>query len=184
MILEMDEYVDRIAARTVSNTKYIRQSTLQRRDQVTDLHGVEYTRAVDPAIPATFYVTVSRDMVYLERFGFKLIIAPYTQLTPDVPPVIVPVADSGYRVSVDDVDVTPYLAAQHDGWIGGQGVFPSLDPDENYDLLEAACDMRAAGDPDLAEIIVAPGYKKIEVSGTSLFMVTLVLFLKHSHTNR
>lgn len=184
MIFELDEYVDRIAERTVNNTKYIRQSSLQRRDQVTDLLGVEYTRAVDPGLPATFYVTVSRDMVYLERFGFKLIISPYSQLSPTKPPVIVPVASSGYRVKVDGVDVTAYLAAQHDGWIGGEGVFPSLDPDANYDLLEAACDMRAAGDINLAERVVSPGYKKIEVSGESLFMVTLVIFLKHSHANR
>ena len=184
MELGLEEVIERIGARTVENTKYIRQATLQRRDQVTDLHGVEYTRAADPTIPATFYITVSRDMTYLERFGCKLIIQPYTQLAPNVRPVIVPVAESGFRLSIDGVDVSAYLAAQHGGWIGGEGVYPGVDADRNYDFLEAACDMRAAGRIADAEKIVSPGYKRIEVSGTSLFMVTLVLFLKHAHVNR
>lgn len=184
MELELQEVIERLGARTVANSQYIRQASLQRRDQVTDLHGVEYTRASDPNLPATFYITVSRDMTYLERFGCKLIIQPYTQLAPDVKPVIVPVAESGFRMSIDGVDVTAYLAAQHGGWIGGEGIYPSAEDNRNYDFLEAACDMRAAGRIEDAEKIVQPGYKRIQVSGTSLFMVTLVLFLKHAHVNR
>lgn len=184
MILDLEEYVDRIAQRTVDNAKYIRQASMQRRDQVTDLHGVEFTRPSDPSIPASFFITVSRDMTYLEMFEFKLIIQPFTQLSPSVQPVIVPVAESGYRLSVDGVDVTAYLAAQYNGWIGGEGIYPSPVDGENYDLLEAACDLRAAGRIEDAEKIVSPGYKRIQVSGTSLFTVTLVLFERHAHVNR
>lgn len=184
MELTIEQAIDRLAQRSIDHSNYIRRASLQRRDQVTDLHGVEFTRSADPSIPAQFFVTLSRDMTYLEMFEFKLIIQPYTQLAPNVQPVIVPVADSGYRVSVDGIDVSAYLAAQHNGWIGGEGIYPSTQDGINYDLLEAACDMRAAGRIADAERIVAPGYKRIQVSGKSLFNATLVLFLKHAHVNR
>lgn len=184
MELSLGQYLDRIASRVVDNREKLDQSMLQRRDQMTDLHGVEYTRQAGPGAPAVFYVSISRDMIYLSRFEFKLLIAPYTQLSPSGPPVVVPIDQSGFRVSVDGVDVSAYLAAQHNGWIGGEGVYPSLDVDKNYDLLEASSDMRAAGQTELAEIIVSPGYKQIQVSGTSLFTCTMQLTCKFSHANR
>ena len=184
MILSQQEYIDKIAARTVHNTKLIRQDYLQRRDQGSDLHGVEFTRAAGPGAPATFFVSLSQDMTYIERFDFKLLIGPYTMLSPTKPPEVVPVDHSGFRVSVDGVDISAYLAAQYGGWIGGEGVYPSLQVDRNYDLLEVASDMYAEGNDQIAERIVAQGYKRIAVSGTSLFTCTLVAFVKHAHANR
>lgn len=183
MDLGLGQYLERLAAVTIDNRERLDQSMYQRRDQTTDLHGVEYTRQAGPGAPAVFFVSISRDMIYLSRFEFKLLIAPYTQLSPSSDPVIVPVSQSGFRVAVDGVDVSAYLAAQHNGWIGGEGVYPSLDVDKNYDLLEASSDMRAEGNVDLAEKIVSPGYKRIQVSGTSLFTCTLQLTCKFSHVN-
>lgn len=184
MELTIDEYLNRIAARVVDNKEKLSRSLLQRRDMVTDLHGVEYTRNGGPKAPATFFLSISMDMIYLSRFGFKLLISPYTELSPTSDPTVVPLASSGFRVHVDGVDVSAYLAAQYDGWIGGEGIYPSLDPGDVYDLLEASSDLRAEGNVELAEKIVSPGYKKIEVFGTSLFTARLQPECSFSHTNR
>lgn len=184
MELTVEEYLNRIAARVADNKEKLSRSLLQRRDMVTDLHGVEYTRNGGPGAPATFYLSISSDMIYLSRFGFKLLLSPYTELSPTSPPHVVPIDTSGFRVHVDGVDVSPYLAAQYDGWIGGEGIYPSMEAGDVYDLLEASSDMRAEGDIELAEKIVSPGYKKIEVIGTSLFTARLQPTCTFSHTNR
>ena len=41
MELTVEEYLNRIAARVVDNKEKLSRSLLQRRDMVTDLHGVE-----------------------------------------------------------------------------------------------------------------------------------------------
>lgn len=43
-----------------------------------DLYGVEFTHNGDALHPATFYVSVSPDLVYYERFAFKFIIEPFS----------------------------------------------------------------------------------------------------------
>lgn len=184
MELTVEEYLNRIAARVVDNKEKLSRSLLQRRNTVTDLHGVEYTRSGGPGAPAVFYLSISTDMIYLSKFGFKLLISPYVELSPTSDPEVVPLDSSGYRVYVDDVDVSAYLAAQYNGWIGGEGIYPSLDPMQLYDLLEASSDLRAEGNIELAEKIVSPGYKKIEVRATSLFTARLQPSVTFSHSMR
>lgn len=184
MELTLQKYLDRIAARVVDNKQKIERDLLQRRDQITDIDGMEYTRNGGPGAPAVFYMDISRDMIYLSRFGFKLLLSPFTMLSPTQDPIIVPVDKSGFRIKVDDVDVSPYLAAQYDGWIGGVGIYPSTRAGDIYDLLEASSDMRAKGEIELAEKIVRPGFKKIELSGTSLFTAILRPTCTFSHVNR
>lgn len=89
-----------------------------------------------------------------------------------------------FTVSVDGIDITPYLAAQYDSWIDGEGVYPSLDIGKDYDLLQVACDLRAEGRYEDAETLMKAGYKEIEISSSSPFQSTLVLYLKYNHLNR
>lgn len=77
MIITQDEAIERIAAQTVINRNRWSESLKQRRHQVTDMYGVEYTRAGDANNPARFYISISPDMVYLERFEFKLIVSSF-----------------------------------------------------------------------------------------------------------
>lgn len=185
MILTQDEYIDRIAQRAVTNKNIIERDLFQRRNQVVDLDGVEYMRQGGPGLPATFYIAISPDMVYMERFEFKLIISAFIGtggLTPDLHPV--PVTASDFRVKVEGIDITAYLAAQHNGWISGEGVWPAVDILKTYDVLEAASDMCAAGEAANADKLVKPGYKKIEVTSGSLFAATMSLYCKYSHLNR
>ena len=215
MILTAEEALIRVSERVAENKKRIDHSLKQRRNQVVDLYGVEYTRQGGANIPARFYVSISPDMVYLERFEFKLIVNPFMstsgtigtaslKLLPDDPDEIktsitpnphthtitsgiseqTSVA-SNYRVKIEGVDVTPYLMAQYGGaWINGEGVYPSLEIGKDYDILEVASDLVGEGRTADAEKLVRSGYKRIEITANDLFNITLVNYLKLSHSNR
>lgn len=64
----------KLARYTYSNTESISQQNKQRRTQVTDSFGREYTRVGDRGVPAVFYISVEDDLEYWERFQFKLIV--------------------------------------------------------------------------------------------------------------
>lgn len=236
MWMTQGEALERVARATAKNAKDIRQENAQRRNQVVDLYGVEYYRQGDANYPATFYISISPDMVYMERFEFKLIIQAFAstagtvgEATVTVDPTslsgesgdpdvrnevlslpegsgispnphshttqphthavtsgmsMIPTTASDFRVSVEGIDVTPYLMAQYDAWISGEGVYPMLDVAHNYDLLQVASDLLTEGEKAKADTITRAGYKKIEISSGSPFSVVLVLYSKYSHLNR
>lgn len=220
--MTIDKAINRIAERTFDNTETIRQMKKQRRNQVVDIYGMEFTRQGGPGAPATFYISISPDMIYLERFEFKLIIQPFLtttgvstssatvtvdetslqiqngQISPNphkhnvtththsTSPgaSLTPVSNTAFTVSIEGIDVTPYLMAQYGSWIDGEGVYPSIKIDEDYDILEVASDFIAEDRKDDADALTRAGYKKVEVTGDKLFSVTLVLYCKFSHINR
>lgn len=220
MWMTQGEALERVARATAKNAKDIRQENAQRRNQVVDLYGIEYYRHGDANHPATFYISITPDMVYMERFEFKLIIeafsstageigetslspGPYAivneprlilsdqSVTPNphthtVTPGIsrIPTTASDFRISVEGIDVTPYLMAQYDSWISGEGIYPSLDISKNYDILQVASDLVAEGNAIGANQLTSSGYKKVEISSGSPFDVVLVNYLKMSHSNR
>jgi len=57
----------------------------QRRNKVVDVYGMEFTRQGDTNNPATFYISISQDLIYYERFEFKIIIQPF----------VIPIASNG-----------------------------------------------------------------------------------------
>lgn len=71
------EALIRVAERTIENRRQLKISTQQRRTKFSDLYGIEYLRQGDANHPATFYISVSPDFVYYERFALKLQIMPY-----------------------------------------------------------------------------------------------------------
>lgn len=77
MITTYEEYLNRLAERTVDNTRQLRKAVQQRRNGMEDLYGTEFTHNGDANNPATFYVSVSPDLVYYERFAFKFIIGSF-----------------------------------------------------------------------------------------------------------
>lgn len=222
MQLTQDEFLSRVAERVVDNKGLLSRGLRQRRNQAVDLMGIEYTRQGGAGIPASFYISISPDMVYVERLEFKLIVQPFTstsgvstgvtipqlqpteltitggQITPNphthqfvghthgVTAGIVqtPTTASDFRVYVEGVDISAYLMAQHGAWIDGEGVYPDLNINKNYDLLEVASDMYAEGRKTEGDMLVRSGYKRVDVTSTELFSATLVLYSKISHMNR
>lgn len=77
MIRTYSEALNRIAERTVDNYLQLKRDKTQRRVSFVDLYGVEYLRQGDANHPATFYISISPDFMYYERFALKLQIMPF-----------------------------------------------------------------------------------------------------------
>lgn len=77
MTITLDSVITRLAERVSDRTTSERQCQNQRRNQVVDLDGLEYQRQGDANHPATFYISISNDLIYYERFEFKIIIQPF-----------------------------------------------------------------------------------------------------------
>lgn len=211
--MTIDQAINILAERTLQNTIDINQKNLQRRHQVVDLYGVEYSRLGDANNPAIVYISISPDMEYIERFQFKLIITPFrssvgsmsgsgqasigdTSLTINHDIIGTLIQDDEYNLVVQDPSITPnphshsingltitttpgvtitnipssaqfhvkvfdpvndpsaanavdisqMLASQYNNqWISGVGVYPSLQIDHDYDILQVACELEGLG---------------------------------------
>ena len=95
---------------------------------------------------------------------------------------------SNWTIKCENIDITAYLMAQcvEHGWtwLNGEGVFPSTDLEQSFDLIEVACDLEAEGRTDDAATILKQGWKPIEVGANAPFYATMVLYLKYQHMNR
>lgn len=236
----INQAISKIAKSTYANAENIDLQSKQRRTQVTDSFGREYTRSGDNGSPATFYISVEDDLEYWERFQFKLIIQSFlstagsgtgetvvdingTSLsgsggqddyvtgenlhlvssgsgispnphTHTAQPhshtiisgiTVIPTTASDFQVYIDGINVTAYLMAQYGGaWINGEGVYPSANDLSAYDVLEVASVMAAEGKTTEINKLLAPGYKKVQITSADPFQVTLVNYLKYSHINR
>lgn len=209
--------IELIAERTYHNTKNIKQEGRQRRDEFVDLFGVEYMRNGSSGNPAKFYVSISGDEAYMERFQFKLIISPFQvnadlaltstdlditgssignlRITPNphnhqmvAGLTNIPVTTGNFTIKCEGIDVTPYLRAQvTEGgwrWFDGEGVYPSTDLEQSFDMMEVACDLKAEGREADANTILRQGLKPIEIASDQPFTVTMILYLKYQHMNR
>lgn len=110
-MMTIESAINRVAERTYENTQDIRRMYRQRRNQVVDIYGMEFTRQGDDGAPATFYISISPDMIYLERFEFKLIIQPFLSVVGGSagPASIIP---SDYAEFVGDELVLNYNTVQ------------------------------------------------------------------------
>lgn len=205
-LYELETYLTELAASNQKLKKISNQNQLQRRSEVVDLYGIEYTRQGDTNNPATFRFSVSQDLIYYERFEFKIIIDSFVMSIGDqgqtggaslsiqngliVPDphyhtvttgvTVTESTVSNFRILIEDIDITPYLKAQFNGeWINGEGVFPTTGI-VNYDILKAVAFM-----PTWQQaIILAAGYKKVQLVGDGAFRATLVNYTKYNHVNR
>ena len=73
-MITYERAINRLAERVTDRTQESRNIRLQRRNQVVDIYGMEFTRQGDVEKPASFYVSISPDLIYFERFEFKVII--------------------------------------------------------------------------------------------------------------
>lgn len=89
-----EDAINRLAERTNENRQELRKSKFQRRTEFTDLYGVPFTAQGDADNPATFYISISPDLIYFLRFQFKLSIEPMVSTV------------SGSSVSIDSVGST------------------------------------------------------------------------------
>ena len=104
------EALERVARTTANSARNISQDNTQRRNQVVDLYGVEFYRQGDGGAPARFYLSISPDMVYMERFEFKLIIQPFisTVAAGGVQSATVNVDNTSLTVSGTNISPNPH----------------------------------------------------------------------------
>lgn len=76
-LITLDQYLNSIAEKTLDNSRQLKRDIHQRRNGMEDLYGVCFSANGDASHPARFYVSISPDMVYLQRFAFKFVIKPY-----------------------------------------------------------------------------------------------------------
>ena len=77
-LMTYTEYMNRLSERTIDNTRQLKKSVTQRRNGMEDLYGVCFSAEGDANNPASFYISLSPDFIYLHRLAFKLVIKPFT----------------------------------------------------------------------------------------------------------
>ena len=77
-IVTYSEYLTMLSERTIDNTRQLKKSVTQRRNGMEDLYGVCFSAEGDANNPASFYISLSPDLIYLQRLAFKFVIRPFT----------------------------------------------------------------------------------------------------------
>ena len=73
-----DKFLNMLAEKTIDNTQQLKRGVNQRRNGMEDLYGICFSANGDANNPASFYISLSPDYVYLQRFAFKFVIKPFT----------------------------------------------------------------------------------------------------------
>ena len=107
--LSAEKVLNMLAERTSDNTKVLKRDIDQRRNGMEDLYGVVFTEYGDGSNPAEFYISISPDMVYLERFAFKFVIKPYqTTVTGGTDSATVQVDNRSLNIQNDAINPNPH----------------------------------------------------------------------------
>ena len=76
-LVSLDQYLNALSEKAIDNSRQLKKGLHQRRNGMEDLYGVCFSANGDANNPATFYISLSPDYVYLERFAFKFVIKPF-----------------------------------------------------------------------------------------------------------
>lgn len=109
MLLTLEQYLNRLAEKSVDNTKQLRKQVQQRRNGMEDLYGVMFSAEGDADNPASFYISLSPDYVYLEQLAFKFVIRPYTTTVKGgTSSAVVEVNDTSLAISDNAITPNPH----------------------------------------------------------------------------
>lgn len=93
-----------------------------------------------------------------------------------------------FHLLIDNVDITPYLQAQHGGdWISGEGIYPTNtieDIIDFYDILDVAGLLYAEGEMEKHKKLLEPGFKPITLTSSQPFQATIYLYVKYNYAGR
>lgn len=105
-IMTYEQYLTMLSERVIDNTKLLRRDVQQRRNGMEDLYGVCFSANGDSQNSASFYISLSPDYVYLERFAFKFVIKPFTTTVKGATESAVVNVD-GTSLSVNNNSISP-----------------------------------------------------------------------------
>ena len=114
-LVTIDKYLNSLSERVIDNTKQLKRDVHQRRNGMEDLYGVCFTSNGDKKTPASFYVSLSPDYVYLERFALKIVVKPFSSSVAGASGGSLSISDTVLSVSATEdpdthiitADVTP-----------------------------------------------------------------------------
>ena len=72
-----DKILNMLSEKTIEHHRLLKRNIDQRRNGMEDLYGQPFIEYGDASNPATFYISISPDYIYLERYAFKFVIKPY-----------------------------------------------------------------------------------------------------------
>lgn len=108
-LVTLDQYLNALSEKTIDNTRQLKREKRQRRNGMEDLYGVCFSANGDAENPATFYISLSPDYVYLERFAFKLVIKPFTTtIKGATDSSVVQVNNTSLNVNNDQITPNPH----------------------------------------------------------------------------
>lgn len=165
---EVAKAIQTLAERVSDLQEHRHYDLCQRRNNVVDIFGYEFDAQTVAGLDqsATFRISISPDLIYFSRFGFKL--------------EIFNSSATEFQLFIDGVDMTPYFKAQWRGqFITGNGIFPN-DQLGRYDVLKACGYM----DKATRDRVLKAGYKEVRIYGNGGFTVKLYNYLKYSHVIR
>lgn len=129
-LVTFEQYLNMLSERTIDNKRQLLRSINQRRNGMEDLYGVCFSAYGDASKPATFYISLSPDYVYLQRFAFKFVIKPYqTTVTggTSAATVTVDLAQADVNETLLSTDFATYIMPNphtHTAGLHGHGTQP------------------------------------------------------------
>ena len=79
------------------------------------------------------------------------------------------------------------MAQQGGAWISGEGLYPTNrleDETDFYDLIQVASLLEAEGESEIANSILKPEFKLIQITSNAPFQVTYYNYLRYNYGNR
>jgi len=210
---ELDRAITTLAQQAVIRKKENERTQRQRRNQVVDTYGMEHTSQGDETSPATFFVSISPDLIYYERFEFKLVIEAFriplktgtSGSVPQTEPVTLEIVNGKITPNPHTHEITAGITL--DGNVGqtfelfidGINLTEAFKQQYNGHWVTGTGifpeTSNGLGNYDVLKaieylpewqrgVVLKPGFKKIEVRGKGVFHATLINYLKYSHVNR
>lgn len=104
-----EDFLNALAERTIDHHRILRRDINQRRNGLEDLYGQPFIVYGDAGNPAEFYISISPDYIYLERYAFKFVIEPYqTTVTGGTDSVTVQVDNRTLNIQNDEITPNPH----------------------------------------------------------------------------
>lgn len=108
MIRTYEDAINVLAERTYENRQQLKRQKEQRRVSFVDLYGVPYVAQGDALNPATFYISISPDLIYYERFAFKFVIESFESSVSGVSGTALSINNTSLEIENDAINPNPH----------------------------------------------------------------------------
>lgn len=104
-LVTYEQYMNMLSERVLDNSRQLKRVTRQRRNGMEDLYGVCFSSNGDANTPASFYISLSPDYGYLQRFAFKFVIKPFKSSVSGV--------SGGGSLTIDETSLSGGNSGEH-----------------------------------------------------------------------